>query len=1050
MTSNYYSIRAENEHRYGTDIGRIGPLLLAHRYGDRTHFIFELLQNAEDALARRERWDGPRAVAFGLSKTELTVSHFGIPFDETDVRSICGIADTTKYLTSIGRFGIGFKSVYAFTDCPEVYSGEESFAIESFVWPKSMPPIPCELGKTVFVLPFRQDDASAASEIEEGLRRIGPRTLLFLKEIAEISWSVTGGSSGMYFRDKVHLCSENARKVVLIGQEHGAGDVTEETWLVFSRAVYADDGAQAGEVEIAFALEAAHEGDQERVRSIDASTLVVFFPTIVPTNLGFLVQGPYRTTPSRDNVPHSDAWNQCLVQETARLLVEALRAFREMGLLDVGALRSLPLDRSKFPQGSMFAPLFEAVLEALASEPLLPCFGGGYVAAGQAKLARSRELRELLNSVQLRDLFEADQDIAWLSEEITQDRTPELRQYLMRELDVAEVEPEGMLPRLTKAFLEAQTDEWVVQLYEFLCGQPALLRRGLLGSIPLVRLEDGTHVRTNENGQPQAFLPSSRPTGFPTVRRAVCTTDEAREFLESLGLTEPDPVDDVIRNVLPKYAADEVHVDDAEYEADIQRMLRAFGTDSKAQREKLVASLRDSKFVRAVDVGDHEHVMAEPRAVYLAAQRLKELFEGVGGVLLVDDSYECLRGEEARELLEACGATRYLRPIPVEPSFTWHELQEIRRNAGLERRTWTGELCDYTLCGLDNLLRIILGLDSSTRAEKARLLWEALGELENRRGASVFLGHYSWGYSHESCSTTFDAEFVRRLNEMAWVPGADGTPHPPGRVLFEDIGWAPNPFLLSKIRFKPPVLEALAREAGIDPGVLDLLKELGVTSEAELRARLGIKEETPDDTRPEVPSEPPSVTPDTKPLTKRPEPPLRPVEEPRELRQRPHTPAEKRRRTFVSYLAVHPDDEGPDPDGLEHEQRMALEEKAVQMILQHEPGLQRMPANTPGFDLVEPGPNGEPVRWVEVKAMTSDLHSRPVGLSRVQFECARDQGDHYWLYVVEHADCPEKARTVRIQDPAGKARTFTFDHGWLGVADIDEVSGGTEEDIISF
>ena len=105
MTSDYSSIRAENKSRYGTDIGRIGPLLLAHRYDDRTHFIFELLQNAEDALARREGWDGPRAAAFELSKTELRVSHFGIPFDETDVRSICGIdaSPSWRYPDRAGR-----------------------------------------------------------------------------------------------------------------------------------------------------------------------------------------------------------------------------------------------------------------------------------------------------------------------------------------------------------------------------------------------------------------------------------------------------------------------------------------------------------------------------------------------------------------------------------------------------------------------------------------------------------------------------------------------------------------------------------------------------------------------------------------------------------------------------------------------------------------------------------------------------------------------------------------------------------------------------------
>ena len=55
MTSDYKAIRADNEREYGAGIGRWGRDLLANRYDDRTHFIFELLQNAEDALANAAR-----------------------------------------------------------------------------------------------------------------------------------------------------------------------------------------------------------------------------------------------------------------------------------------------------------------------------------------------------------------------------------------------------------------------------------------------------------------------------------------------------------------------------------------------------------------------------------------------------------------------------------------------------------------------------------------------------------------------------------------------------------------------------------------------------------------------------------------------------------------------------------------------------------------------------------------------------------------------------------------------------------------------------------
>ncbi len=139
---------------------------------------------------------------------------------------------------------------------------------------------------------------------------------------------------------------------------------------------------------------------------------------------------------------------------------------------------------------------------------------------------------------------------------------------------------------------------------------------------------------------------------------------------------------------------------------------------------------------------------------------------------------------------------------------------------------------------------------------------------------------------------------------------------------------------------------------------------------------------------------------------------------------------------FISYIAVEPDEQEPDPDKLAPVQRQALEEAAISHILAVEPALRRTPRHNPGYDLFEPDEHGNPVRWIEVKAMTGSLADRPVGMSYKQFTCAQEHGAAFWLYIVEQAGTAN-ARLVRIQDPAGKARTFTFDRGWLAVADIE-------------
>jgi hypothetical protein len=363
-----------------------------------------------------------------------------------------------------------------------------------------------------------------------------------------------------------------------------------------------------GRLEIAFSLTVDQEG-QWSVQPLASSPLVVYFPTAYQTGLGFLVQGPFLTTPSRDNIKSDADWNHHLVDETAELLVEAMAWMRDANKLDLSALRCLPLDRAKFPDGWMFAPIFAAARQALSKEPLLPRFGGGYVAAPESKLARTQELRELFSPQQVAQLY-GTEEAAWLSGDITQDRAPEIRQYVMRELGVTEVTPEGIVSQLTQDFLEVQSDDWISRLYVFLSGQPALKRRS--ESVPLARLSDGRHVIARLDGESQAFLPSSIETGFPIVRRSVCATHESRMFLMSLGVTEPDPVDDVILNVLQNYRGASVDVDDEQYAKDIARIVAAFNTDSKMQRDKLQASLRETSFVMVIDAGDEATYVDKP------------------------------------------------------------------------------------------------------------------------------------------------------------------------------------------------------------------------------------------------------------------------------------------------------------------------------------------------------------------------------------------------------------------------------------------------------
>ena len=199
MPADYDKIRAENITRYGTDTAVLD--LLGQLYSDRTHFIFELIQNAEDA--------GARELAFELFDGRLEVRHDGRPFTEADVRGICGVGNSAKSgdLTAIGAFGIGFKSVYAYTQTPSVHSPGEHFRIENYVRPVAIPPegppasapdggadgaLDGGADETLFIFPFDRGDlspAAATAEISAALAGLGLGTLLFLRNIERVAVS---------------------------------------------------------------------------------------------------------------------------------------------------------------------------------------------------------------------------------------------------------------------------------------------------------------------------------------------------------------------------------------------------------------------------------------------------------------------------------------------------------------------------------------------------------------------------------------------------------------------------------------------------------------------------------------------------------------------------------------------------------------------------------------------------------------------------------------------------------------------------------------------
>lgn len=151
----------------------------------------------------------------------------------------------------------------------------------------------------------------------------------------------------------------------------------------------------------------------------------------------------------------------------------------------------------------------------------------------------------------------------------------------------------------------------------------------------------------------------------------------------------------------------------------------------------------------------------------------------------------------------------------------------------------------------------------------------------------------------------------------------------------------------------------------------------------------------------------------------------------------------RKRGKLRSYVIKGDQQVDGEPDSGAAEKRTALDEVGVAKVVKFEEAAAPKrypdvkPPKYPGYDIESKDEAGNVLRYIEVKSVSGDWGSDGVGLTKTQFEKAREIGDRYWLYVVERADKPN-TQIHCIQDPARRVDQFLFDDGWRDAANGED------------
>ena len=286
-------------------------------YAKDTHFIFELIQNAEDNSYNSEVIPFLHFTLKKLLNSEtivLLVENNENGFYEENVNSICKVGDSTKKKSAgfIGEKGIGFKSVFKITNCPSIFSNGFHFSLPKkddethlgYIVPSwvDQPPSWIDLSITNILLPLAKNISPKI--IIDFLKEIAPETILFLTILKELKVSISlPGHEYEVFIKKETLTNS----IIKLSYQLGGENVKEVLfWLnekEFLRPenVTSEKRININRRTISVALPLDTDSNIEK--------LFAYLPVWENTGLPFLVNADFLLVSSREGLHENESWN---------------------------------------------------------------------------------------------------------------------------------------------------------------------------------------------------------------------------------------------------------------------------------------------------------------------------------------------------------------------------------------------------------------------------------------------------------------------------------------------------------------------------------------------------------------------------------------------------------------------------------------------------------------------------------------------------------------------------------------------------------------------
>ena len=776
---------------------------VVEKYSDQAHFIYELLQNADDAKATSAR--------FELFKDKLVFAHNGTrrfsvsnPATEAqdlengtlgDINAITAVGGSNKTdEATIGKFGVGFKAVFQYTATPHIYDPNVFFKIERFIVPIRIDEDYPGRRKndTLFVFPFDHDKRSpeeAYADISEKLRSLD-YPLLFLSNLKDIEFEISG-ILGLYEKNIMEKRVYNGTTAEFIRLTQNDGENREELydnmlWL-FTR----DDGKD-------HTYSVGYFVDDEGHLISKMHSAFCFFPTKEPTGLNFIIHAPFLLTDSREGIRAGVQHNLNMISLLSELAADSLVYLRDIGLsksaplIDDNIFDIIPYDESGFGDVSSkkaisFKPFYTAIKETFENQAIIPSTDG-YVAAENAYWAFVPQIAELFSNEQLAYLTQNDkahwvftsfgrQDTLRKNKPLT-DYIDSITTVWLDDNDILKgwsIENGISYEGITASFIETQSIEWLHRFYKWIADTKG--RTELIPTKPIFLNQNRKAAAAFDTKKHAIlFLPTNGGSEYDTVHEALLESEDTVAFIKQIGISEPSLRDEIYNIILKQYK-DDVSIDTRPH---FKKFFRYYLTNSQAEVKSFLSLIKEYDFVLYTSLDDETQYRGKPGELYFPFEPLIKWFKTKPDTKFVSyNEYLELVGEDKKEELVTFLTDLGVKDMPrvLSHQLSYQEAMQIQSSWAYSSRSQ-----EWTEKAIDGCAEVIDSIVKEENTDLSLLLWSQLlrfveiGYLKESQYWSrdnVLFGRYEYFY-YSAQSKSFESTEARRLRTQPWLLNANG------------------------------------------------------------------------------------------------------------------------------------------------------------------------------------------------------------------------------------------------------------------------------------